>query len=677
MHLERYFAATLILVAMSTSRADTARWESAARWISPELRQVDSDRHAVENALARLPPAPPRNVTERLGYHSGYTSEPDTVDWVDFDLGDTETIDAVVIIAAASNSGGSAAAGYGFPLRFRVELLKEAGAAEVGDGIKLADFANKDFPNPGALPLFLPAQGRKARVVRITANRLFHDEYGYLFALGEVMILQGKHNLVADLSVRGARKIDASRSGGVMPVWGKINLGDGHSAIGPPVGVQASPTFGYQGDPLAEPKSFEIPDTTLFMSKWVQIDLGESMPIKQVCLFPAHPPEFVHRQGYLFPPRFRIDVSDSPGFEVAATIVSFEKSSFPNPGNNAITFTGGNRAGRYVRLTALELSNSLSFFRFALAEMQVWSNSKNVALGKSVTASDSFEKDGWSRAALVDGFASQANIVDRSPWLAALSQRRELSQQLAELERQRGVALNGLVAAGMWGAAGLAIVTFTGLLIFLWKQRWQRRRELDALRLRISQDLHDEVGSNLGTIALISHGLLTTANDPAQTRNSLEEIQTISRQTVDSMRDIARLVQSPAYGHGDLSIHLREIAARMLRNVPHQVHLDAYDIQKYLRVDQQRDLVLIYTEALYNIVRHAHATEVGISLTSAGGVMNLIVQDNGRGFVPDAEKSSGMGLTNIRRRAEKFGGEVHITSQPTRGTTLAITLPAS
>jgi signal transduction histidine kinase len=57
--------------------------------------------------------------------------------------------------------------------------------------------------------------------------------------------------------------------------------------------------------------------------------------------------------------------------------------------------------------------------------------------------------------------------------------------------------------------------------------------------------------------------------------------------------------------------------------------------------------------------------------------MILIVQDNGRGFVPDAEKSSGMGLTNIRRRAEKFGGEVHITSQPTRGTTLAITLPAS
>jgi hypothetical protein len=207
------------------------------------------------------------------------------------------------------------------------------------------------------------------------------------------------------------------------------------------------------------------------------------MPIKQVCLFPAHPPEFVHRQGYLFPPRFRIDVSDSPDFEVAATIISFEKSSFPNPGNNAITFTGGNRAGRYVRLTALELSNSLSFFRFALAEMQVWSNGTNVALGKSVTASDSFEKDGWSRAALVDGFNSQANIVDWSPWLAALSQRRELSQQLAELEQQSGVALNRLVAAGMWSAAGLVIVAFSGLFFFLWKQRWQRRRELERCRV--------------------------------------------------------------------------------------------------------------------------------------------------------------------------------------------------
>jgi signal transduction histidine kinase len=229
----------------------------------------------------------------------------------------------------------------------------------------------------------------------------------------------------------------------------------------------------------------------------------------------------------------------------------------------------------------------------------------------------------------------------------------------------------------MWGAAGLAIVAFTGLLFFLWKQRWQRRRELDALRLRISQDLHDEVGSNLGTIALISHGLLTAANDPAQTRNSLEEIQTISRQTADSMRDIARLIQSDAYGQGDLSMHLREIAARMLRNVPHQLNLDACDVQKYLRVDQQRDLVLMFTEALNNIVRHAHATQVSISLTGAGGIMTLTVQDNGRGFLPDMETSSGMGLANIRRRAEKFGGEVHITSQPTQGTTLAITLPAS
>jgi signal transduction histidine kinase len=228
----------------------------------------------------------------------------------------------------------------------------------------------------------------------------------------------------------------------------------------------------------------------------------------------------------------------------------------------------------------------------------------------------------------------------------------------------------------MWSAAGLVIVAFSGLFFFLWKQRWQRRRELDALRLRISQDLHDEVGSNLGTIALISHGLLTAANDPAQTRNSLEEIQTISRQTADSMRDIARLIQSDAYGQGDLSMHLREIAARMLRNVPHQLNLDACDVQKYLRVDQQRDLVLMFTEALNNIVRHAHATQVSISLTGAGGIMTLTVQDNGRGFLPDMETSSGMGLANIRRRAEKFGGEIRITSRPAQGTTLAITLPA-
>lgn len=665
----------ILLLAISPARAEAGWLEQAARWSSPELRRLDRAQRKVETSLARLPAAPSRNLTERLGFHSGYSSAPDTINWVEFDFGQAEAIDAIVIVGAASNSGGAAPPGYGFPVRFRVDLIGEPQRPDVSDRVTLADFTTKDFPNPGALPVYLSAQGKKARTVRITATRLFRDDDGYLLALGEVMIFKGKRNLVADLPLRGPRKIEANGSRGVMPVWGKINLGDGHSVLGPPVGDHVSPTLGFQSESLPEPTTAKNADPSLAANKWVQIDLRETTSIQEVRLFPAHPPKFAHRQGYLFPPRFKLEVSDSPDFEAARLLASFDKSSVPNPGDNVMAFSGEDRSGRYVRLTALELSNSTAQFRFALAEMQVWSGGENVALGKTVTASDSVEADGWSTAALVDGFNSRANIVDWASWLEGLSQRRELTLQLAELSRRRAVALEGLATAGIRTAVGLAITFLFGVLFIVWKQRWQRRRELDALRQRISQDLHDEVGSSLGTIALISHGLLTTAHDPAQMRQSLEEIQSISRQTVDSMRDITRLVQSDAYGQGDLSLHLREIAARMLRNVPHNLQLDVHGFPPHIPVDRQRDLVLMFTEALHNILRHADATLVTITLAGADGRMVLTVQDNGRGFRPDEVKSSGMGLTNIRRRAEKFGGEMCLTSTPCQGTTLAIALP--
>jgi len=72
----------------------------------------------------------------------------------------------------------------------------------------------------------------------------------------------------------------------------------------------------------------------------------------------------------------------------------------------------------------------------ALAEMQIWSGGKTVAPGSSITASDSTEAEGWSREALVDGYASGAEIVDWPDWLAGLSQRREAQHELAALEAQ-------------------------------------------------------------------------------------------------------------------------------------------------------------------------------------------------------------------------------------------------
>jgi signal transduction histidine kinase len=229
---------------------------------------------------------------------------------------------------------------------------------------------------------------------------------------------------------------------------------------------------------------------------------------------------------------------------------------------------------------------------------------------------------------------------------------------------------------GWWLLFGGVLATLTMLFVSRWRQRRRHRLEIDALRQRISQDLHDEIGSSLGSIVFISQDIMTAAKDDPLVKNELAEIQTIARQTVDSMHDITRVMQSEKYGQDDLITHLREIATRMLRTLPYTLRLDSANLPRHFPRDRHRDLVLMFKEALHNILQHAHATRVEITLAHTGGQLTLTVRDNGQGFDPATPLSGGgMGLANLRRRAAKLDGGLQLTSAPGHGTALAITIP--
>jgi signal transduction histidine kinase len=218
----------------------------------------------------------------------------------------------------------------------------------------------------------------------------------------------------------------------------------------------------------------------------------------------------------------------------------------------------------------------------------------------------------------------------------------------------------------------IAIVVLGIIAALIWLQRQRRARlmEMERLRQRIAQDLHDEIGSSLGSIALIAQDILA---DDKHARDDLAEIKAIADETVDAMRDITRLMQSERYGTDDLPTLLRETAARTLRGLKHTVSIDNETQTRRLAVDRQRDLMLMFKEALHNITRHAAAAEVTITLAQDHRDIILTVRDNGHGFDPTAT-TTGMGLTNLRRRAAKHQGRAEISTSP-QGTTLTITLP--
>jgi alpha-L-rhamnosidase len=141
------------------------------------------------------------------------------------------------------------------------------------------------------------------------------------------------------------------------------------------------------------------PDST----EWVQIDLGSSQPVDAVKLWPARPYDFTDTPGFLFPVRFKVEVSDDAALGSATAFSTLTASDFPNPGTQTVDLRG-NGKGRYVRLTVTRLARrDAETCAFALAEMQVLSGGKVVSGGKPVSASESVEGGAWSKGRLVDG----------------------------------------------------------------------------------------------------------------------------------------------------------------------------------------------------------------------------------------------------------------------------------
>ncbi len=141
--------------------------------------------------------------------------------------------------------------------------------------------------------------------------------------------------------------------------------------------------------------------------KWVQIDLGSELPLDSLRLLPARPVDFKDTPGFGFPVRFKVQASNDAAFQNAVTIDDHTRADFPNPADKPYTLNLSGVRARYIRVTATKLWLRANDYVFALAEAQVFSNKKSVALHAKATALDSIEQGRWSAAFLTDGNDSQ------------------------------------------------------------------------------------------------------------------------------------------------------------------------------------------------------------------------------------------------------------------------------
>lgn len=224
-----------------------------------------------------------------------------------------------------------------------------------------------------------------------------------------------------------------------------------------------------------------------------------------------------------------------------------------------------------------------------------------------------------------------------------------------------------------WWFKGLLALAALGLGYLVYWLRLTHFRRIERIRIRIADDLHDEIGSNLGSISMMSSMVKQGRINNGQVQEFLSTINETAVKTAESMRDIVWFIQPENNSAERIILRMRDFAARILQGIQYQFTIDEKAFSGKLDLNSKRNLYLIFKELLNNIARHSKAEKVEIAISTQNGHLCLCVTDDGTGF--DTNRPvTGRGLNSIKCRARGIGAKFHISSRPGKGTQIKVTI---
>jgi signal transduction histidine kinase len=225
----------------------------------------------------------------------------------------------------------------------------------------------------------------------------------------------------------------------------------------------------------------------------------------------------------------------------------------------------------------------------------------------------------------------------------------------------------------------LALVALSTSMIGLgfYRYRVARLVELERVRTRIATDLHDDVGSGLSQIAILSEVVRKQVGEPSDSvAQPLVQIANVSRELVDSMSDIVWAINPRRDRLSDLSQRMRELASDLFpaRNIDFRLRTPTAEQNVKLGPEIRRQLFLVFKESVNNMVSHSACTQATIELVIENERLRLNLSDNGCGFDP-ARIRQGNGLRNMEERVQKLGGVIELSSSEGKGTAISLMVP--
>jgi signal transduction histidine kinase len=234
------------------------------------------------------------------------------------------------------------------------------------------------------------------------------------------------------------------------------------------------------------------------------------------------------------------------------------------------------------------------------------------------------------------------------------------------------------VAPRLWRRAwfqGILLAMAIGGALLLHRARVAKLLEIERIRMHIATDLHDDIGSSLSQIAVLSE-VARQRSAGGKADELVDRIGALSRELLDSIGDIVWAIQPHKDHLSDLKQRMRRFAADVLslRNVEMHWPASGSGHDPQLNSELRRQVYLIFKESINNIARHSHATKAHIDLEVVKGQLALEVSDNGCG-IESQNGHNGNGLESMKLRAAQLGGELEVRSAKGHGTTVILRVP--
>ncbi len=239
-----------------------------------------------------------------------------------------------------------------------------------------------------------------------------------------------------------------------------------------------------------------------------------------------------------------------------------------------------------------------------------------------------------------------------------LTKERELQQ--AKLKRQQANIILTVIVL-------ISAIMIGSLLLNRYRvmNRIKRQLALEQMRQTISRDLHDDIGSALSSINILSK---VAQEEKDNTQNYLQRISDQSAKMMETMGDMVWSINPQNDSLEQVIVRMREFATEILdaQNIALEF-TDNIPVNLVLDAEKRKNLFLIFKEVINNAAKYSQATQVKVSLSKIHNDVHLHISDNGKGF-NETTVRAGNGLRNLRERATEIGGTLMIKSESGKGT---------